>query len=256
MSNPTTKIALVTGGSRGLGKDMALKLAQYGNDVVITYNTRADEASAVVADIQKTGRKAAALQLDAGHVAGFDTFVQQFGKLLKDGFGATHFDHLINNAGFGISVPSFAQTTEAQFDELMNVHFKGTFFLTQKLLPLINDHGSVINISSGLTRFSLPGSGAYASMKSAVETLTKYFAKELGARYIRANVVAPGAIATDFNNGRVRDNPQMQEYVKSITALPRIGLSDDVGGVVAFLCSPDAKWITGQRLEVSGGMSL
>lgn len=256
MSKSTTRIALVTGGSRGLGKDMALRLAQYGNDVIVTYNTKADEARAVVSDIQKTGRKAAALQLDAGHIAGFDAFARQLGKLLDDEFGTSHFDHLINNAGFGISVPSFALTTEAQFDELMNVHFKGTFFLTQKLLSLINDHGSIVNVSSGLTRFSAPGYSAYAGMKSAVETLTKYLAKELGARYIRANVVAPGAIATDFNNGAFRDTPQMQEYIKSLTALPRIGMPDDIGGVVAFLCSADAKWITGQRLEVAGGVIL
>lgn len=255
MSN-TAKIALVTGGSRGLGRDMALRLAQKGNDVIITYNSKADEANDVVSEIQKTGRKAAALQLNVGKSDTFDTFAQQLRKLLKDEFGAERFDHLVNNGGHGLSVPSFLETTEAQFDDLVNVHFKGTFFLTQKLVSLMNDYGSIVNISSGLTRVSFPGSGAYGSVKSAVETLTRYFAKELGSRFIRANVVAPGAIATDFNGGRLRNTPQVQEHVKNVTALPRIGLADDIGGVVAFLCSDDAKWVNGQRIEASGGMML
>jgi len=255
MSN-TAKIALVTGGSRGLGRDMALRLAQRGNDVIMTYNSKAEEANAVVNEIKKTGRKAAALQLNVGKSDTFEAFAQQFKKVLKDEFQAGRFDHLVNNGGHGLSVPSFMDTTEAQFDELVDVHFKGTFFLTQKLVPLMNDYGSIVNISSGLARVSFPGSGAYGSVKAAVETLTRYFAKELGSRFIRANVVAPGAIATDFNGGRLRNTPQVQEHVKNVTALPRIGQADDIGGVVAFLCTDDARWVTAQRLEASGGMFL
>lgn len=256
METQSAKIALVTGGSRGLGKEMALKLAQNGNNVIVTYNSKAGDAQAVVDDIRKLGRKAAALQLSAGNAASFDGFKQQLLKTLKDDFGATAIDHLVNNAGFGITVPSFMETTIAQFDELVDVHFKGVFFLTQTLQPIINDHGSIVNVSSGLTRMTYPGSGAYGSIKSAVETFTRYLAKELGSRYIRANVVAPGAIATDFNGGRLRNTPEMQERIKSVTALPRIGQADDIGGVVAFLCSPEAKWITGQRIEASGGMYI
>jgi len=256
MSTNSVKIALVTGGSRGLGRDMALRLAQNGNDVIITYNSKADEANAVVSEIKNTGRKAATLQLNVGRSAAFEAFAQQLRKVLKDEFQAERFDYLVNNGGHGLSVPSFMDTTEEQFDELVNVHFKGTFFLTQKLVPLINDYGSIVNISSGLARVSFPGSGAYGSVKAAVETLTRYFAKELGSRFIRANVVAPGAIATDFNGGRLRNTPQVQEHVKNVTALPRIGQADDIGGVVAFLCSNDAKWVNGQRIEASGGMML
>jgi len=256
MNTTTEKIALVTGGSRGLGRDMALRLAQNGNDVIITYNAKEDEARAVVAEIQKLGRKAAFIQLNAGKIATFDAFVQKLKDVLQKEFGATGFDYLVNNGGHGILVPSFTQTTEEQFDELVNVHFKGVFFLTQKLHTLINDYGSVVNISSGLTRISVPGSGAYASVKSAIETLTKYFAKELGSRFIRANVVAPGPIATDFNGAHFRETQKTQDFIKSINALPRIGQADDLGGVVAFLCSPDAKWVTGQRIEASGGMML
>ena len=256
MNTTQKKIALVTGGSRGLGKDMALSLARKGNDVIVTYNSKKEEALQVVAEIEQLGQRAAALQLNAGTVASFDTFFTALQATLKKTFGTERFDFLINNAGHGISVPSLAATTEEQFDELMNVHLKGVFFLTQKALPYLNDGGAIVNISSGLTRFSYPGSGAYASMKSAVETLTKYMAKELGSRFIRANIVAPGAIATDFNGGRLRETPQVQEYIKSITALPRIGQADDIGGVVAFLCSDDAKWVNGQRIEVSGGMYL
>ncbi|MBL0740571.1 SDR family NAD(P)-dependent oxidoreductase [Chryseolinea lacunae] len=252
----TTKIALVTGGSRGLGKDMALSLARKGNDVIITYNSKKDEASAVVGEIIKMGRRAVALQLNTGMVKTFDAFFQTLQSALKDTFHAERFDFLINNAGHGIVVPSFAQTSEEQFDELVQVHLKGVFFLTQKALPFLNDGGAIVNLSSGLTRFTHPGSGAYASVKSGVETLTKYMAKELGSRFIRANVVAPGAIATDFNGGRLRETPQVQELIKSITALPRIGQADDIGGVVAFLCSDDAKWVNGQRIEVAGGMYL
>jgi NAD(P)-dependent dehydrogenase (short-subunit alcohol dehydrogenase family) len=251
----TTKIALVTGGSRGLGKDAALRLAERGNDVIITYNSKKDEAQAVVEAIQQTGRQAAALQLNVGDSRTFDAFITALQGVLKT-FKRERFDYLVNNAGHGISVPSLADTTEEQFDELVRVHLKAPLFLTSKALPLMNDGGGIVNISSGLTRFTHPGSGAYASVKAGVETLTKYMAKEVGPRFIRANVVAPGAIATDFNNARLRNSTQVQEMIKSITALPRYGQADDIGGVIAFLCSDDAKWVNGQRIEVSGGMYL
>ncbi|MGZ3757561.1 MAG: SDR family NAD(P)-dependent oxidoreductase [Mucilaginibacter sp.] len=249
------KIALVTGGSRGLGKNMALHLAQKGIDVILTYNSKKDEALEVVAQIEKLGQKAAALQLNAGDVKSFDTFFTQVAAELKNTFNTDHFDFLINNAGIGIHAP-FAETTEAQFDELTNIHFKGVFFLTQKALPLINNGGRIINLSSGLARFSMAGYAAYASMKGAMETLTRYMAKELGPRGIAVNIVAPGAIETDFGGGLVRDNAQVNEMVAGMTALGRVGLPDDIGGVVAFLCTEDAKWVNGQRIEVSGGMLL
>jgi NAD(P)-dependent dehydrogenase (short-subunit alcohol dehydrogenase family) len=251
----TNKIALVTGGSRGLGKDMALNLAKKGIDVVLTYHSKKDEALAVVADIEKAGGKAATLQLDAGDIKSFDAFYGQFKTTLKDKFGTEHFDFLINNAGTALYAP-FAETTEEQFDTALNIHYKGVFFFTQKALPIINDGGRIINISSGLARFSFPGSSAYGSMKGAVEVLTRYMARELGARGIAANVVAPGAIETDFGGGRTRDNKEINAHIASATALGRVGLPHDIGGVVAFLCSDDAKWINGQRIEVSGGMML
>jgi NAD(P)-dependent dehydrogenase (short-subunit alcohol dehydrogenase family) len=251
-----TKIALVTGGSRGLGKDMALKLAKKGNDVIITYNTKQHEADLLVKEIEEMGQQAAALQLNIGSTDTFDTFIETLQTTLSDHFQHKGIDYLVNNAGHGITVPSFAATTEEQFDQLFQVHLKGVFFLTQKMLPYLNNGGGIVNISTGLTRFTYPGSGAYASIKSGVETLTKYMAKELGSRFIRANVVAPGAIATDFNGGVLRENAHIQEHIKNITALPRIGQADDIGTVVAFLCSDDAKWVNGQRIEVSGGMYL
>jgi len=253
--NTGNKIALVTGGSRGLGKDMALSLAKKGIDVILTYNSKKDEAQAVVAVIESIGTKAVALQLNTGTIKNFDTFFAQLKDVLKDTFGATHFDFLINNAGTGLNKP-FAETTEDQFDELMNIHFKGVYFLTQKALAVINDGGRIINISSGLARFSNPGMSAYASMKGAIETLSRYMAKELGPRSINVNVVAPGAIATDFGGGTVRDNAQVNQWVASVTALGRAGNADDIGGVVAFLCTEDAKWINAQRIEVSGGMNI
>jgi len=251
----TNKIALVTGGSRGLGKDMALNLAKKGIDVILTYNSKKDEALAVVADIEKTGRKAAALQLNTSEVKSFDSFFGEVKATLKNTFDTERFDFLVNNAGIGIGAP-FAETTEDQFDELMNIPFKGVFFLTQKALPLINDGGRIVNLSSGLARFSMPGYAAYGSMKGAIEVLTRYIAKELGARGIAVNVVAPGAIETDFGGGLVRDNKQVNEHVAGITALGRVGRPDDIGSVVAFLCTDDAKWINAQRIEVSGGMNL
>jgi NAD(P)-dependent dehydrogenase (short-subunit alcohol dehydrogenase family) len=253
--NTTRKIALVTGGSRGLGKNMVLSLAKKQIDVVLTYNSKKDEALTVVAEIEQLGRKAVAIQLNTGNTKGFKSFVSELKQVLQDTFQTAHFDFLINNAGIGIHAP-FSETSEEQFDTLMNIHFKGVFFLTQHLIPLINDGGRIINISTGLTRFSAPGYTAYAAMKGAIEILTRYQAKELGNRKISVNVIAPGAIETDFGGGAVRDNQQYNDYVKSVTALGRAGLPEDIGGVVAFLCSEEARWINAQRIEVSGGMNL
>jgi len=251
----SNKIALVTGGSRGLGKDMALSLAHKGLHVILTYNSKKEEALEVVRQIEAIGQKAAALQLNVGEASSFDAFVVQVQEVLKSHFDTEKFDFLINNAGIGIHA-SFAETSEAQFDTLLNIHFKGSFFLTQKALPMLNDGGGIVNISTGLTRFSFPGYAAYASMKGAVETLTKYQAKELGARHIRVNVVAPGAIETDFGGGAVRDNEGLNNMIASQTAMGRVGLPEDIGGVVAFLCTDDARWVNAQRIEVSGGMML
>ncbi|PQA55088.1 SDR family NAD(P)-dependent oxidoreductase [Siphonobacter curvatus] len=248
-------IALVTGGSRGLGKNMALSLAKKGIDVILTYHSKADEAQAVVAEIEQLGAKAAALPLDTAHVAGFESFVQQFKQVLADTFGQERFNFLINNAGVGVYTP-IGNTKEEDVDQLVNVHFKGVIFLTQHLLPLLTDGGRIINISSGLTRFSNPGYAVYASLKTAIETLSRYMAKELGSRGIAVNVVAPGAIETDFGGGAVRDNAQINQQIASATALGRVGLPDDIGGVVAFLCTEEARWINAQRIEVSGGMNL
>lgn len=253
MSN--NKTALVTGGSRGLGRNMAIALATKGIDVVLTYNTNQAEADKVVEEIRAIGRKAATFQLNAGNVASFDGFLEKVSTYLQHENGHPNFDFLVNNAGTGLYAP-FTQTTEEQFDDLYNLHYKGVFFLTQKALAFLNDGGRIINISSGLARFSYPGSSAYASMKGAIEVLTRYLAKELGSRGIAANVVAPGAIETDFGGGRTRDDKNMNAQIAGATALGRAGLPDDIGGVVAFLCTEEARWINGQRIEVSGGMNL
>lgn len=252
---PENKIALITGGSRGLGKNMALSLAKKGIDVLLTYNSQQDDAQAVVADIEALGQKAVALQLDSSTIGSFADFYERVSTTLQETFQTDRFDFLINNAGTALHA-SIADTTEAQFDEMMNIHLKGVFFLTQKALPLLNDGGRIINISTGLARFSVPGSSAYASMKGGVEVFTRYLAKELGERGITANVVAPGAIETDFGGGRVRDNQQINSHLASVTALGRVGVPDDIGGVVAFLCSEEARWINAQRIEASGGMFL
>ena len=254
-STSTEKIALVTGSSRGLGRETALSLAAKGVDVIVTYHSNQADADAVVADIQKMGRKSVALKLDTGDIKSFDAFADEMRRVLSETWGATHFDFLVNNAGIGINAP-FAETTEEQFDTLMNIHFKGVFFLTQKMLPLLNDGGRIINLSSGLARFSGPGFSAYAAMKGGVETLTRYMAKELGPRGITVNVVAPGAIETDFGGGATRDNPQFNQTVAGITALGRAGLPADIGPMIASLLSEDNRWVNGQRIEVSGGMKL
>ena len=250
-----SKIAIVTGGSRGLGRDMALSLAKKGNDVIITYNSNSEAANEVVSAIEELGQKAVAIKLNTGDTKSFDAFYIEVKAALRETFGKDNFDFLINNAGVALYQP-FESTTEEQLEEIFTIHYKGVFFLTQKALPLINDGGRIVNISSGLARISFPGSSAYGSIKGAVETLTRYMAKELGARGITANVVAPGAIATDFGGGHVRNTPALQEQLKSVTPLNRIGQADDIGGVVAFLCSEDAKWVKGPRIEESGGMFL
>lgn len=250
-----SKIALITGGSRGLGKEMALRIAEKGLDVVLTYNSKQDEAQAVVQQIEALGQKAAALQLNVGQVGSFNSFFASLQQVLQTQFGTDKIDFLVNNAGIGIHA-AFAETTEEQFDELLNIHFKGSFFLTQKALPFFNSGGGVINISTGLARFSFPGYSAYAATKGAIETLTKYQAKELGEKGIRVNVVAPGAIETDFGGGAVRDNAALNAQIASMTALGRVGLPEDIGGVVAFLCTDEARWMNAQRIELSGGMML
>jgi NAD(P)-dependent dehydrogenase (short-subunit alcohol dehydrogenase family) len=251
----TRKIALVTGGSRGLGRSTALTLAAHGVDVVLTYRSRRDEADAVVAAIAAQGGHAVALALDVGDVSGFAAFADALRAQLRQHWQRDSFDFLVNNAGIGINAP-FAQFTHAQFDELMNVQFKGVFFLTQTLLPLLADGGRIVNLSTGLTRFSFPGYSAYAAMKGAIEVLTRYLAKELGPRGIAVNVVAPGAIETDFGGARVRDDAELNRFIASQTALGRVGQPDDIGGVIASLLSPANGWINAQRIEASGGMFL
>lgn len=246
------KIALVTGGSRGLGKDMAFQLAEKGIDVIVTYQSKKEDAENVVKIIKSQGRKAATLQLDVAKSDTFDAFVNNLKEVLKSEFNAEKIDGLVNNAGVGIHA-NFEETTEEQFDSMVKIHLKAPFFLTQKLLPVLNDRGSIVNISSGLARFSFTGYEAYATMKGGVETLSRYQAKFLGSRGIRVNTVAPGAIATDFGGGAVRDNQELSAQLASITALGRVGQPDDIGGVVAFLISDDSKWVNAQRIEVSGG---
>lgn len=250
----TTKIAIVTGGSRGLGRNTVLSLARRGVASIFTYNSNQAEADKVVGAVGDLGGRAVALQLDTSQVSAFDPFVKSVGQVLAD-LGAERFDYLVNNAGTSHH-NSIEQTTEQELDTLYNIHFKGVFFLTQKLLPLINDGGKIVNLSSGLTRIIFPGSAPYASMKGAVETLTRYMAKELGPRRITVNVIAPGAIATDFSGGMVRDNPNVNKQVADMTALGRVGVPDDIGPMIASLLSDDNRWVTGQRIEVSGGMVL
>ncbi len=251
----THRIALVTGGSRGLGKNAALKLAEKGVDIILTWNSREEDALAVVHEIALKGAKAVALQLDVGDSSSFGNFARQVQEQLKQTWQRDTFDYLINNAGIGINA-AFAETTEAQFDQLVNIHFKGPFFLTQHLLPLIKNGGRILNVSSGLARFALPGYAAYAAMKGAMEVLTRYQAKELGARGISVNIIAPGAIETDFGGGRVRDDEQLNQFVAAQTALGRTGLPDDIGSAIAALVSDELGWMNAQRVEVSGGMFL
>ncbi|HEY4221921.1 MAG TPA: SDR family oxidoreductase [Myxococcota bacterium] len=255
MAANKSRIALITGGNRGLGKSMALHLADAGVDVVLTYKSGADSAKEVVAAIEKKGRKATALQLDVGDSKSYPAFVEKLQAALASRFDRKTIDALVNNAGTG-SDASIANISEDEFDDLVRVHLKSVVFLTQRLLPILEDGGRILNVSSGLARFSMPGRAAYAAMKGGVEVLTRYMAQELGPRGIKVNTIAPGAIATDFGGGHVRDNPQVNAHVASLTALGRVGLPDDIGAAVSLLLSPDARWITGQRIEVSGGMLL
>lgn len=248
----TQKIAIVTGGSRGIGKDIALNLAKKGTDILLTYRSNKTEADATVAAIQSLGRKAVALPLNTADTSGFDSFFEQANAALSASFGTDRFDFLINNAGTSLTA-AVTETTEEQFDEMMNIHLKGVYFLTQKALPHLRDGGRIVNLSSATSRQSFTGVSAYAIMKGAVDVYTRYLALELGSRGINVNVVAPGAI---FGGGAMQDSPEIRAFVQSITALNRVGLPDDIGGVVAFLCSEDAKWVNGQRIEVTGGVGL
>ena len=249
------KIALVTGGSRGLGEDMAINLAKKGLNVLLTYRSNKEEADKTVSEIEKIGQKAYALQLDVAETNSFDAFVEKVKKVIDSHFEAFKIDFLINNAGIGINAP-ISETTEEQLDALVDIHFKGAFFLTQKLLTIMSDGGGIVNISSGLARFSFPGYSVYGSMKAAIEALTRYQAMELGERKIRSNVVAPGAIETDFGGGTNKNDEGKRAAIANFTALGRVGIPSDIGGVVAFLCTEDAKWINAQRIEVSGGMMI
>jgi len=251
----TQKIGVITGGSRGLGRNTALAMAAQGIDVVLTYHSQKAAADAVVAQIIATGRKAVALQLDVANASGFRDFSRQLTQALQTNWQSDRFDYLVNNAGTGIYA-SFADTTETMFDQMVNIHLKSVFFLTQTLLPVINDGGRIVNISSGLARFAIPGYIAYSAMKGGIEVLTRFMAKELGARGIAVNTVAPGAIETDFGDGLVRDNQDVNAYIASQTALGRVGVADDIGPMIASLLSENNRWVNAQRIEVSGGMLI
>ncbi len=255
MENTKSKVALVTGGSRGLGKDMVSQLAQKGFDIIFTYNNSSAEADVIVAELTAVGRKAKAIQLDVANSKSFDAFVSQVNDTLSNEFGGANLAALVNNAGVGAHA-SIATTTEEVFDNMVNIHLKAPYFLTQKLLPVLSDGSSIVNIATGLTRFSYPNYAPYAIMKAAIESFTRYAAQEFGARKIRVNTVAPGAIATDFGGGAVRDNKDLNTMIAGMTALGRVGLPEDIGSVVAFLCSDDAKWINAQRIEVAGGVHI
>lgn len=248
-------ISLVTGASRGLGRNTALSIARHGGDVILTHRNSPSAAQTLVAEIEALGRKAVALRLDTAEVASFPAFIESVRTALNETWGRGRLDHLINNAGHG-EMADFATTTEAQFDALFAVHVKGVFFLTQALLPILNDGGRIINVSSGLTRVSFPGFSAYSAAKGAVEVLSVYLAKELGHRGITVNTVAPGAIETDFLGGAVRDTPDYNKAFASTTALGRVGVPDDIGPMIASLLGPDNRWVNGQRIEVSGGQSI
>jgi NAD(P)-dependent dehydrogenase (short-subunit alcohol dehydrogenase family) len=250
-----TTVSLVTGANRGLGRNTALSIARQGGDVILTYRHGAEEAQRVVDQIQALGRKAVALQLDVAQVATFPAFAAAVRTALAKHWDRSHLDHLVNNAGQG-EMASIAETSEAQFDALFDTHVKGVFFLTQSLLALIADGGRIVNLSSGLTRVSVAGFSAYAAAKGAVETLTLYMAKEFGNRGITANAVAPGAIETDFLGGAVRDLPDLNKQFAGMTALGRVGVPDDIGPMIANLLAPGNRWMTGQRIEVSGGQAI
>ncbi|MCK1728311.1 SDR family oxidoreductase [Bradyrhizobium sp. 142] len=250
-----TTISIVTGGTRGLGRNTALSIGRHGGDVILTYRSGAAEAETTIQEMKALGRKTVALPLDVSKVSSFKTFANEVQATLKKNWGREMFDHLVNNAGHGEMAP-FSETTEAQFDSLFDVHVKGVFFLTQALLPLLHDGGRIVNLSSGLTRVSFPGFSAYSAAKGAVEVLTICLAKELGSRGITVNTVAPGAIATDFLGGAVRDIPDLNKQFAGMTALGRVGVPDDIGPMIASLLGPDNRWMTAQRIEVSGGQTI
>ncbi|PYE90499.1 SDR family oxidoreductase [Phyllobacterium leguminum] len=250
-----TKIALITGASRGLGRNTALSIARGGGDVIITYQSRREDADSVVAEIEAMGRRALAFQLDMSDVAAFAPFAERLRVALRETWGRETFDHLVNNAGHG-DFALIGETTEEQFDRLVDVHFKGVFFLTQALLPLIADGGRIVNLSTGLTRITAPGWSAYAAVKGAIEVLSRYMAKELGSRGIAVNTVAPGAIETDFFGGAVRDTPDFNKLFAEMTALGRVGVPADIGPMIASLLTQDNRWINAQRIEVSGGQGI
>ncbi|HET9379061.1 MAG TPA: SDR family oxidoreductase [Chthoniobacterales bacterium] len=254
VENKSARTAIITGGSRGIGRNTAVNLARRGVDIIFTYHSNQAEAESLVREVETMGRKVAAYRLDTGDVSLFSRFLAEVRNILQN-WGRDRFDYLVNNAGTSLH-STFEQTSEAEFDEVINVHLKGVYFLTQKLLPVINDGGRIVNISSGVTLFALPGSSAYAAAKGAVEVLTRYMAKELGLRQITVNVVAPGAIQTDFSGGMVRDNPEINQRVADMTTLGRAGVPDDVGPMIAALLSDENRWVNGQRIEVSGGMVL
>jgi NAD(P)-dependent dehydrogenase (short-subunit alcohol dehydrogenase family) len=253
--NKNSKIALVTGGSRGIGRNSAISLSKKGIDVIITYNNQKEKADEVVKEIEANGGKAAAIQLDVSDISSFDSFVSKLSDVLKNKWSQERFNFLINNAGISNHTP-ILKVTEEEFDKIFNVHFKGVFFLTQKLIPLIADKGGIVNTSTGLTRFTVPGSGIYASVKGAVEVFTRYLAKELGAKGIRVNTIAPGAINTEFSGDAYIKNPGLKDFIGSQTTLGRIGEASDIGGVVASLCTDEMGWVNAQRIEASGGMFL
>ncbi len=250
-----TAISLVTGANRGLGRNTAISIARHGGDVILTYRNGAEEAKTLVAEIEALDRKAVAIQLDVTDIQAFGAFVDRFRSALRDTWGRDAFDHLVNNAGHG-EMASFAETTEAQFDALFDTHVKGVFFLTQALLPVLADGGRIVNFSSGLTRVSFAGFSAYSAAKGAVEVLSVYMAKELGARGIAVNTVAPGAIETDFLGGAVRDMPDLNRQFADMTSLGRVGVPDDIGPMIASLLGPDNRWVNAQRIEVSGGQTI
>ncbi|SNT11033.1 NAD(P)-dependent dehydrogenase, short-chain alcohol dehydrogenase family [Asanoa hainanensis] len=251
----STQIALITGGNRGIGRSTALHLAREGVDVILTYRSHPEEAALVVQEIAELGGTAVALELDAGAVESFDGFVASVTDALRRTWDRDTFDYLVNNAGMQIPM-SFGNVTEENFDRVVNVYFKGVFFLTQKLSGLLADNGAIVNVSSAMTRFYVPERIVYSAAKGAVEVLTRYLAQDLGRRGIRVNTVAPGAVATDFSGGLLRDNPHVQEHIAGLTALGRIAVADDAGGAIAALLRADNRWVSGQRIEASGGMHL
>ena len=249
------RIALITGGNRGIGRSAALHLARAGVGVILTYRTHADEAAEVVKEITDLGSTAVALHLDAGAVASFDEFAGAVTDALKRTWDRESFDYLVNNAGTQIPM-SFGEVDEENFDRIVDMYFKGVYFLTQRLSGLLADHGAIVNVSTAMTRFYVPQRIIYSAAKGALEVLTRYLAQDLGRRGIRVNAVAPGAVATDFSGGLLRDNPQVQEHLAGVTALHRIAVADDAGAVIASILGDDNRWITGQRIEASGGIHL